>query len=353
MPGYTNDQIGDFTKITRKNFGGDQYTNLMLSRNKLLIGELFEMHSGTFEGSTIEESVLVSGINNTRWKGKYAKDQIEEADINLKITVGSRQADTGYAVETSIVASNNSMYKIIDYLRQKEVHCWTGFWDFMESWWWGHTTADDGESMYSLRFWNTKNQTTLGSGDVTDLNSLQGEFCGGQYYSGVNPGGLNHPYYKSYNKKYGVVSRGDLVAKLLFAMDRCAYRAAVPYPATSDVANPSWGLYCKTKTKHELRQVAEQANDNLGFDFGTPIPTFNGVPLMDVPALDYDSDDPVYGCNWNAIGFKFRPELKGRYTYIAPDSRQHTVAHNFYDWEGNSFCNDRRSQFCLATGVTS
>lgn len=350
MPGYLPSDIPELVDLTRKNFGPDAYTNLILTRNKLLLKPLWDNHAEFMTGSSIEFSVMKEGVDNTRSKGYMATDSIMDADINDKGNVPWRKWDTGYHIEKGILRENSSPEKIIDYLRQREVHCWTRFWDKVETWFWGSRAADDGTTPFPLKYYIVKDHTGTNSGDVA---TLKGDFNGGNYWSGTTTAGLSLANYKNYNKKYTTVSRGDMIAKLLYAIDECAFQAPVPHPDNGNVATPSWGIYTTRQVKHEARAQVELANDNLGFDFSTPMPTISGVPFVDVPALsEYDTEGPVFGINWNVTKFVFEPGTYGVSTFVENSPTQHDSSKYFYDYKGNIIARDRRSLFVLATGST-
>lgn len=352
MPGYSVDQIPDLLRITKKHFGGDKYTDLAWTRQKLWAKGLWADNAEMLDGgSEIEWTVLTSYLDNTQAKGFYATDTLTSADLNDKAKVRWRKWHTGYDIEQIILAENaSSEQRIINYLNQKEVATWTGHWNRVETWFWGHRTRDDGETPYGIRYYIVKDHS-----DTTVANTAldEGAFTGGVYFSGdTTTANLSNDNWMNYNKKYVTMSESDGAKKLYVAMQRCRFEAPVPHPDNGQSMEPRMGFYMRLPTFMELRTTARQNNDSLGYDLSNGTPSWAGVPFNWVAALDYDNDYPVYGVNWNLVKMAFNSNWNKKETFIANKPGQHTVSEQWYDWEGNLKCYDRRGLFVLAKSTS-
>lgn len=347
MP-FTYSQITDIAATTKQAYNEGLYTDLTQTRQRILAKMLWEQHGKLESGSYIEWRVQTGkNSGNVGPVGYFQTDALTTANLNSTASVQFRMEQKGYQLEENILAQNSSSErKILDYAMQQYHDCETRFWEHIEDVIWGHRTADDGVTPFGLRYWMVKDHTGL------DVTSDEGLFTGVNYWSGTATAGITNDYWRTYNHKWASEGETDLVAKLWMATRVCKFEPVAMQPGFG-TGVPRYGLYMRRGTMAALRRTAMARNDNLGFDFGNPIPTFNGVPLEDVPALEYDTDFPVYGVDWDKTKFVFQSAMNGEEYHIANKHGQHMVHEFFKNWQVNLVQFDRRSSFLLCKTATA
>ena len=216
--------------------------------------------------------------------------------------------------------------------------------------------------MLEARMWQLPN---------TDSNSKE-QFKGVPYsvmysastgFNGGNPTGFSDCYgisastyarWRNYTAQYTNVNRDDLLEKLRQAMWSSAFKSPL-VPAPDDLSTgDDPAIYVNYATLALMRQMAEDRNENLGFDLGYNKGTLmcNGAPIEAVPYWDANATittaAPVIGINWGSYKCA---TLKGRYMKEEPAIRsgtQSAVWTVFVNASLQMKCTDRRRQFMLA-----
>jgi hypothetical protein len=123
-----------------------------------------------------------------------------------------------------------------------------------------------------------------------------------------------------------------------------------------DGPTSKYKLYTNVSVLTEYEDLATKSNDNIGSDMD-PFhgnTTFRRVPLVYLPVLDADVDNPVYGVN-HAM---FYPIVMSgdwmREDGPKSDIESHNVFTTFVDGTFQIFCKNRRKAgFVLSTVPTS
>ncbi len=350
MPnGYTADQIPDLVQLTHQTYDKDKITNLILGRQKLWAYNLCEQHSESTDGGSFYQfNLLVDGPDNTTEVGYYSQDSLEQKDINQKGYVSPTAWQTGYQIEHRILAQNQGEQAIINYVREQEEAMWTKHWNTFETWMFTHRAAQNTQRPENFWYYMPVDHT----GAAGDLTTDIGDFTGGNYFTGVNTANVDPtvvPNYKSYNKKYADVSESDFVRKLFVATNYCQWENPVPVSGMQS-GMPSRGYYTTMQVLSNLRTLSRSNNDNLGFDFASPLPTYAGHPINWLPVLTtaFPTMQPFLGIDWNWMKFRKNSNLWRKETFIKNKADEHMTSQYFYNWEGQLICRNRRTSFVLA-----
>lgn len=359
MPGILQSQIPDIVRITREEKGTLDWTDATLDEQELYALDMYrdemEMQQG---GSQIEPwDIMVNPLANARVTKLFDEDIIEDTDQFIRPSIGWRMVTGGYPIERRLLNMNRNPYKIVNMVQAKRVGALVEYAEMFEVQFWTQTpSTDDGLTPFGLRYWCVKNVTGNSDGGTISggTSSGEGDFLGNQPWSGTNPGGVSHARHKNWTNKYTSLTEDDGLQKLWFAVHRCKFKSAVSHPDAARATKPRWSIYCRLYTKNQFVRAARQQNDNLGFDLarGTNEVVFLGIPIYWVPKLDYDSDYPIYGIDWNAL---YPVALEGEWMVeneIDLTPGQHTVARVHIDCTHNLVCKDRRRLFVLSTGNT-
>jgi hypothetical protein len=113
-------------------------------------------------------------------------------------------------------------------------------------------------------------------------------------------------------------------------------------------ANQRFGHYMPYSVLRVIEEYLDDNNENIGFDFGKydGRATFRGNPLIWVPKLDSESDDPWIGLDWASFNVVF---MRGQWMRYSNPRDTATSSHNtraiFIDCVLNLRCVNRRRNF--------
>ncbi len=178
-----------------------------------------------------------------------------------------------------------------------------------------------------------------------------------QGFNGGNPSGFTTgavfdsstvTRWKNWSDQYTTVSTSDLVRRIRLALKKTNFKSPAKVSEVRSISEKR-SMYTNVDVIQELEELVPLQNDQVGNDLAK----YDGdvlikrIPLMWVPTLDTDTQDPVYGICWDTLVPVF---LKGEYMKEskprALDS-QPTVVVVDKDMTYNFVCYDRRSHFIV------
>lgn len=344
---YAQSDLADIAKTLKDSYKMRTWTDLTSDYRFFVAMRMMKEHSEIDSGNSLIWEYMIDTQPNARSVPLVSTDVVSNRDVMTTASVGWRHQETSWWLSRRIINmySDNDL-KIIDYGLKQRISAWVGLLKLIEDTWWGALNAtDDGVTPFGLRYWIAKDFT--GNADGTG----EGDWTGSTVFSGTYPGGLNNTRARNFCNKYTNFSESDVVTKLMYAINKCKFMPATPMPQSR--GKHRYGLYTTLEAKISLWKLARAANDAVGFDLGNGFAqmAFLNLPLEDVPALEYDTENPIYGVDWGSLRVAF---LKGeQFTETRRDApSQHTVHNEFVDVTWNSKCYDRRAQFVLAQGST-
>jgi len=149
----------------------------------------------------------------------------------------------------------------------------------------------------------------------------------------------------NYSGSYAAVAKEDLIRKMRKASRMTNFRSPLTH-AVPDLSAIGNGIYTNDAVLGLLEEELEKQNMNLGNDIASKdgATVFKGTPVVYVPYLDADTQNPVYMIDWRymAIGVMEGWENNTTAPYMVPD--KHNVRRVDVDCTLNMVCTDLRRQ---------
>lgn len=336
------DQIDDLTNLTLKKYARNSWVDISYDRQRNFFAERFAGKKTTpVQGGTEQEWKIQTGrTGNARSTGLYQVDSTSLKNLTTSASQKWAQTTTNFVYDVNEALFQSDLETIVKELLVREHDMLMDWYDFMETMLWTSplSTSQDPRPMSGLPFWLQKS-ATLG-------------FNGGDPSAGAR-GGLSSTTatkWKNFTFSFSRISRDDLVAKWIQAVEWCQFRPAHTFDQL-DAAKNQFVFYTTWAILEPLYQFQDSRNDNLRDISGMSTAVFRGTPVDWVPALSqssdvaYDSQNPLYGIDWSTFLFYF---LRGKEMMRSPVKEvpnQHTVRIVHMDSIGNLLCRNLRRNF--------
>lgn len=153
--------------------------------------------------------------------------------------------------------------------------------------------------------------------------------------------------FKNWTGTYTAFTRSDAIRAWRKAFQRTRWKSPIGGKAIR--FNQKLRFYVNQDTELDLGDIGTSQNENIGPELAKfdGMMLFKGVPIIAIPQLDYDTQNPIYGINHDTF---FPVVLKGNYLRESePDKwpNHHNWYVVFIDLTYNYLCLDRRRNFVL------
>jgi len=302
MPPIVTTDLLDLANGTLAFFDRNSLIDLASDQqNYLFIPELFNKHRMQLDGGdTIDWFALVNKSTTAHHAGHYVQRIIETKDVTAQASIRWGRTVESFGVDEAAIRMNaGNQVKLIDLFGSKRAASWLGFLELVESTLSGHPGQSDGITPFGMKSYCVKKITGSSA-------TYPGEFGGGNpsgFSSGIGLNSSTYSGWKNYTLKYTDVSADDSVKGMRACMGQTAWKTPLRSKIESmvtDGGRPNLQVYMKPQLVWEHEALAQLQNDQLGDDLfkfagSTRV---NGHPLVEMRALDSDSDDPIYGFDW-------------------------------------------------------
>lgn len=342
MPDLTSDDIQDLITTTQKNLGKPNFTQISTTLQRyVMMGEILREKRVTFQSGThIQWQVMHDESSAAQHQGKYAVDNPNVDDVMTTAEAPWRLATTNYSIERGEVTENRNPQRIVDLVKVRRIAAMVSLAKELENKGWSKPADSTNKTdPFGIPYWIVKNASTgFNGGNPTGFSD--------------GAGGLDSTSktrWQNYTAQYTDVSKTDLVRKWREAATKTEFMAPVPHPSHN--TGNQYAHYTNYNVLGTLEELLEAQNDNLGNDVASKDGRvmFRQNPVIWVPKLEDDSQDPVYGINWG----EFKVAVKANEFMVETPAirapNQHRVFSTFVDLSYNYICYNRRSQFVLAT----
>jgi hypothetical protein len=296
-------------------------------------------------GEQLSFNAMVASNESAQTTSLFAEIDVAQADLFAVGRVPWRHVTNYYAFDEREPEINSRPDDLVDIVKGRRTDCFVDLAVKFEDWFWEEPTgseAADDAPIFGIKYWCPIMTTTAA-----------GAFQGGNPtgYSGGAAGlpVATYPNYQNWSAKYTTVSEDDFIAGLEKATWSCDFRNPVAIPGQT---GSNYGFYTTYDTFTQLRKIARNRNDDLGFDLNTQGPTYMGNEIMAVPYLEANEAtyDPFYGIDWSVLQPTF---LRGEWmkeVIVMRPGKQHRTVVTFVDSTLNITCKNRRKLFGLAKG---
>jgi hypothetical protein len=298
------DDVADIANTTIATFDRKKFTEIAATDEEHhFLPQLIDGENVTYEGGDyIKWDAMVRDSGGARNIGLFDQDQIVVRDVFEQGKVGWRRTVSPFAVDLLEIAVNQSdENKIISLVGGRRAAAFLALSNLIESDGWAKpSSSSDVTSPYGLKYWIVKSITG------TSLATANGGFNGGNptgFTSGAGDlSSSSFPTWANWAHCYVNVTKDDLVAKMRLGAHRTNFKSPIKGKFRENTRGADkYVYYMPYLVQRSLVDVAEQRNENLGFDLGGPEPVFYRNPLRAVSKLDADTDNPVYAVNWSVL----------------------------------------------------
>ncbi len=309
----------------------------------------FKKERMSFDGGIGIQRTLMNRFDASAAKhvGMTEADNVNITDLIDQLQVPWRHAQTSWGFfyhETLMNKGKEMIFKVIKPRRESAMLALV---EELENKAWSAPSSTDKKNPYGIPYWLVKSASTGFNGGAPSGHSTVG---------GVSL--TDSPNFKNYTAQYATVSKPDLIKKLRTAIRKCHFQS--PLPGNSDYTTGSerYRMYVNETTLSSMEDIGESQNENLGRDLANPTYggthygvaslIFRGYPIVAIPKLDADTQNPVYGVDHNSFHVVC---LEGDYLRESENKApfQHNSFQMFVDLTYNYLCVDRRRNFVLAT----
>lgn len=246
-------------------------------------------------GKSIQRTVMTRHSGAARMTGLHRENTVVQSDVLQEIDIPWRQSDTHFVWERRELLMNKGESKITSLLEVRRKDGLVSLAELMEEEGWSSPVDDDDEDhVMGIPHWVVKSDD--------------------QGFNGLNPDGFpdgaggidsdDHANWANYTDSYDELSRTDGVKKMKRAHRQTRWKS--PLPGDREAAaetRKNLRIYVNDDTYGDLDLRAEEQNDKLGNDIASMEGdfVFKGHPIIWVPKLDDDEDDPIYMIDWDCF----------------------------------------------------
>jgi hypothetical protein len=291
-------------------------------------------------GEYLSFTAMVASNESAQTTSLFAEIDLAQADLFKTGKVPWRHVTNFYLLDEREPILNSGSQDLVDIIKGRRTDCLVDLAKKFEVWFWeaptGSEAADDAPP-YGAKYWILRvNTNTAGAFQGGDPAGFSGG-CAGLPAA-------TYPAYQNWSNGYSVVEDDDFVRRLDLAAYKTGFKNPVAVPGSE---RSRYGYYTNYPVLADLRAIARNRNDNLGYDLQTRAPIHGGTMIEAVPYLDADTANPFYGIDWSVFRPTFlRGEWMNETTQIHP-GKQHRVVAHFTDCSLNIECKSRRQLFVL------
>ncbi len=297
----TVDDIADIGNTTIASFDRLKFSEIAATDEEHhFLPQLIDNEHVTYEGGQeIKFDAMIKDSGGARNIGHFDKEQIVVRDVTAQGTVPWRRTVSPYAIDVLEVAQNRTdVNKIIDLLQVRRAASFLALSNLVETDGWSKpTSSTDAITPFGLKYWIVKSIT--GTSAATSNGGFNGTNPSGFTAGSAGISSTTVPTWANWAHAYTNATRDDLVDKMRLAAHRTNFKSPIKGKFRENTRGMDrYVWYMPYLTLRSLVSVAEDRNENLGFDLGGPEPLFNRNPMRPVSKLDDDTDNPVYAVNW-------------------------------------------------------
>lgn len=358
MPTVRVEDVADLVEDTREVEGVGKVTQIALEHTEYFaMNRLMRNNRMTEDGGTqLRVNVLTDVLDAARAVPLYSVDRPVYGDVLDHGQVPWRHVETSFYIDIHEPDINEgTAVQILRHVDVKRAAALLSRVELHETHCWGKpASSSDKVTPFGLPYW------------ITFPSSYSADGFKGGNPSGFTSGaaGLSsstYPPWANWHFQYTAISQDDLVARLVKAMYKTSFVAALPDNPLQDATRPPQReIYTTFDVWEGFRKLYRAQNDNLGKDMAGGDLTardgggilVQGVPVIRVPFLDdeytkhsdYAAYDPLYGIDWGTLEFVYKTGWENR-EVTRPAPNQHNVSATWIDTCYNTRCSDRRRNF--------
>lgn len=347
MAVLTASGITDLVNLTLKDLGRYKIQNIAQDYTSyVLFSGMFKKGKMQIDsGYAIQRSLQYKLSDSFRHVGLYEDDVTNIENHTVLMSVPWVYGNTNWSFNELEVTHNQGEAMIANIIKPRRFGAMMDMVQKLEQTGWSAPTSTSGNETkkpYGIPYWIVKNSST--------------GFNGGAPSGHTTVGGVDLTVatkFKNYTAQYSAVSKADLISLMRTGHRKCAFKS--PLPGTPEYTMGVAGQYkyfTNEAVVSDIEDVGEAQNENLGRDIASMEGgemSFRRHPIVYVPQLDDDTQNPVYGIDHSTFAAVV---LKGWNMKESPkvqSGTQHLTFTYHIDLAYNYLCFDRRRNQVFAT----
>lgn len=280
--------------------------------------------------------------HSARAVGLFETDGSSLTDTMIKGSVTPRHVNAHYIYDQREPDFQRGGVAIVDLIQTRYVAMKVSLFEYLETVLWSKPTdSTDTVTPFGMEYWITRSASEgFNGGNPSGFTSGKADISQSTYARWAN-----------WTAQYAAVSKEDLIRKMRTAHRKIQFRSPVSHAEPTLGANTKNGIYTNSDVIGLVEELLEAQNMNLGNDVDSMggRALFKGSPLIYVPQLDSDAQDPVYLLDWKwlAIGVLEGWENELTKPYMVPD--KHLVRRVDLDLTMQMICTNLRRQAVINT----
>lgn len=338
---WTASQISDLALGTLHRMPVPKFTQIAQNLTRYVIfNQWFLQHKiAVRNGKSLVEDLMVNTGNAAKVTGLYGTSAPKVEDHMTEMEAPWAHLETSWTWDRRELAMNAGPAIKFKVIEPRELGAMISLVELIENLGWEAPTVAQSDHPYGVAFWVVKNATAGFNGALPQDHTT---------LAGVNL--TTYPQFKNWTDTFDERTKDQMVLKMRTARTRTNFLSplAAP-PKMREKVSSQFLIYCNNNVNQSFELIAEQQNENLGVDIykyrGAVV--FNGTPVIYVPQLDADTDNPIYMCNHTH--FKVYG-LQGEWlvrTGPLTGPHQPTVKSVYIHISFQILCNNRREQAVL------
>jgi hypothetical protein len=305
------------------------------------VREMWQGKKKKFDGGNDWEfEAQIDHNHSARAVGLYETDGSSLTDTMIKGKVSPRHVNAHYIYDQREPAFQRGGVAIVDLVQSRYTAMMVSFYEKLEEYLWGKpATSADEVTPYGVNYWVLKDET----------EGFNGENPAGFTAGRAGIDSTTYTRWANWGGYYSSVAKEDLVRKMRKMHRNTQFRSVVSH-AQPELGGMKNGIYMNDSVIGLLEELCENQNMNLGNDLASKDgrTLFKSSPLIYVPYLDADTDNPVYMLDWKwfAIGVMSGWENNLTAPYMVPG--KHLVRRVDLDATLNAVCTNLRRQGVLS-----
>ena len=288
MAALTALDIQDLVKTTLYDLGRLKFQNIAQSlQDYEVFSHWFKKEKVSFDsGIGIQRTLMHKLSGAASHSGLTDTDDVNIADVLSQLQVPWRLAKTSWGFIYQETLMNRGKSMILNVIEPRRADALISLVEEIENKCWASPSTTNTTEPYGVPYWIVQNATT--------------GFNGGHPGSHTATGGIDRDVvtnFKNYTFQYATVSKNDMVKKLRTARRKCKFKSPITIHDYRGGKGDRYRLYVNESTMSDIEDVGESQNENLGRDIASLDGTivFKNHPIVWVPKLDEQSNNPVYG----------------------------------------------------------
>lgn len=349
------------------------FTNLLSDLNEYaIVKRIMPKHKKVFEGGLDWTFMAAIASNNTgngtaKFTGLFEDDAFNRVNVLVQGKVSPRFLTANYVYDkrepvlNSGEASKSKLLAIVNFVKAQMELMYQSAFDMLETTFAGvgPTYADDKKTPHGLAFYIQKQSNTDavshpdGAFDGKDP-SLPASAASATPTAcpRCNIATTTYARWANWAAQYAAVSKDDLVKKMRIAAHKTNFKS--PLSLTDPTLSTGREILTNLAVLQELETILEAQNMNLGNDVASKDgkTLFKGASVEYVPALDADTQDPIYMIDWKTLVFGTVAGWDKKVSAPKEDNAQHNTMKGFLDMACEMVCTNLRNQAVLCKAAS-